>query len=348
MENNTQQNSSLVHALATTVNEEDGRYLNEHLGHVLSLRLTPALPQDMPASELSEVEILIPFVNTRIGREEIDAMPRLQLIATRSTGYDHIDTGYAAERGIAVANVPGYGETAVAEYTFALLLALSRKLRRILTRQNGTSIEELRGFDLHGKTLGVVGTGAIGLNVIRIANGFGMQVLAYDVRKKHFMAELLNFRYLPLPELLTDSDIITLHVPSLASTYHLLNRQNLPSLKPGALLINTARGTLVETEALVEALDNGILSGAGLDTLEGEEFLQAGDISAPDLQTDEQRKLLELYHSLQQRENVIITPHIAFASKEALKRILDTTIENVLAFLEGRSSNLVTPKAMVH
>jgi D-lactate dehydrogenase len=285
----------------------------------------------------------MPFIHQHIGYTEIERMPKLKLIATRSTGYDHIDLAAATQRGVAVANVPGYGETAVAEQTFALMLTLSRKMHLAYTRtqQGDYSIEGLRGFDLYGKTLGVVGAGAIGLHVIRIAKGFGMNVVAYDVNQNRLLAEVLGFRYVKLDELFAISDIITLHAPALPSTQHMINRETLSTMKRGALLINTARGSLIDTQALLWALDTGILAGAGLDAMEGEEFLQHEEELLNTPATEDKLKILVHNRLLQRRNNVVITPHIAFNTEEALRRILDTTIENVQAFLQGHPSNLV-------
>lgn len=335
-----------IKALATTVNEEEGRYLAARLEPALSLKPTAGSLNDIDVDYLTQVEILLPFIHPYIGHVEIDALPHLKLIATRSTGYDHIDLAYATERGIAVSNVPGYGETAVAEHTFALMLTLSRKIHLAYTRtqQGNYSLEGLRGFDLYGKTLGVVGAGAIGLHVVRIAKGFGMQVVVSDVRQNRLLAEVLGFRYASLEELLATSNIVTLHAPALPSTYHIINRETLSKMKRGSLLINTARGSLVDTGALAWALDTGLLGGAGLDALEGEEFLQHEEELLNTTGTEEKLKLLVHHGLLQRRNNVVITPHIAFNSEEALRRILDTTIENIQAYLQGQPRNLVNPQ----
>src|SRR6266700_1825937 len=218
-----------IKALATTINEEEGHYLTKALDQHLTLQVTSGSIDDVDPNDLAQIEILMPFIHPPLGRAQLDKMPQLKLIATRSTGYDHIDLAAAAERGIAVANVPGYGETAVAEQTFALILTLSRKMHLAYTRtqQGDYSLEGLRGFDLYGKTLGVVGAGAIGLHVIRIAKGFGMNVVTYDVRQNRLLSEVLGFRYVSLDELFASSDIVTLHAPALSSTHHMINRETL-------------------------------------------------------------------------------------------------------------------------
>jgi D-lactate dehydrogenase len=239
--------------------------------------------------------------------------------------------------------VPFYGENTVAEHTFALILALSRKVHEafVRVRQGNFSLDGLRGFDLKDKTIGVVGAGHIGLHVIRIARGFGMKVLAFDVQRNNFLAEVLGFAYADLETLLGQSDIITLHAPYNARTHHLINGDNISRIKSGAVLINTSRGGLVDTEALLKALDDGILAGAGLDVLEGEEAVLEesallGDSANPELL----RRAIQ-NHLILKKPNVVFTPHNAFNSQEALERILDTTAENITCFAAGTPKNVV-------
>lgn len=331
-------------AVATETEESEGRYLADVLVDVASVEATPkTLGEVLVGSSHEDVEVLMPFIHSAVGREEMEAMPSLHLIATRSTGYDHVDLEAAAEKNIAVANVPAYGENTVAEHTFALILALSRKVHHAWTRtQRGEyTMEGLRGFDLYGKTLGVIGAGAIGLHVVRIAKGFGMEVLAFDVNRNQLLADVLDFTYTDLDELLQSSDIVTLHAPAIPATHHLINKDTLSKMKQGALLINTARGALVDTAALAEALDCGHLGGAGLDVFEGEEFMQHEDELLYQPGAEDKLKLLVRAHTLQRRPDVVITPHIGFNSEEALRRILDTTAGNVRAFLDGEPHNLI-------
>ncbi|MBI4495020.1 MAG: hydroxyacid dehydrogenase [Chloroflexi bacterium] len=283
------------------------------------------------------------FIYSRLSADLLAQLPDLRCIATRSTGYDHIDLETCRRRGIVVSNVPTYGENTVAEHTFGLILSLSRKIHQayVRTSRGDFSLQGLRGFDLKGRTLGVVGAGNIGLHVVRIGRGFGMEVLAHDAHPHHLLAEVLGFRYVPLEEVLRQADIVTLHVPYRPNTHHLIDRARLAQMKRGSLLINTARGGLVDTEALLWALDEGILAGAGLDVLEGEELiaeerqLLAHGVAAEQLQAAVRG------HLLLRRENVVVTPHIAFNSEEALQRILDTTVHNVHAFLAGEPANVV-------
>ena len=283
------------------------------------------------------------FIYSRLTRALIGRLRGVRLIATRSTGFDHIDLAACRARKIAVANVPAYGENTVAEHTFALILALSRNVHKAYVRtvKGDFSLTGLQGFDLKGKTLGVVGAGRIGLHVVKMAKGFGMEVLAYDVQKNSFLSEVLDFRYVPLKELLHRSDIVSLHVPYSPATHHVMNRETFRLMKRGALLINTARGGLMDTHALVEALDRGIVGGAGLDVLEGEELVKE-ERQLLEKDFPKERLITALKNNiLLHRENVVITPHIAFDSREALQRILETTVSNIAGFLSGSPANLV-------
>lgn len=279
------------------------------------------------------LEVLSTHSDSKITAEVINSLANLKLIATRTTGFDHIDLKVAEEGGITVCNVPAYGENTVAEYAFALLLNLSRKVMigSIRIKENKFDTNGLQGFDLDGKTIGVVGTGRIGQHAIKIANGFAMNVLGFDAYPKEELQQQLNFKYVPLEELLSSSDVITLHVPYLPSTHHLINGDNIQTIKKGCLLINTARGAVVETGAILQGIEEGILGGAGIDVFEEEPQLKSGqkNISETPL-----AKLLE-------KENVIITPHNAFNSIEAQTRILDTTIENIQKFQDGNAQNLI-------
>ncbi len=291
-----------------------------------------------------DAEVLCTFIESKIGEEELKRFPALKLIATRSTGFDHIDLTATKARGIAVANVPFYGENTVAEFTFALLLALSRRVIDADERVRAGTFSPvgLRGFDLAGKTIGVVGCGHIGAHVIRMANGFGMKVIGFDVVRNDELARTLNFTYAALPELLSASDIITLHVPYNAHTHHLINRENISTFKKGSYLINTSRGAVVETDALVEGLKNGIVAGAALDVLEEEGELndEAALLTAPHPNAEAIKVALE-NHYLINHPRVIVTPHLAFNTTEAVERILNTTIENIKSFASGSPTNTV-------
>ena len=302
---------------------------------------------DLILDKIKNTTILSTFISSRIDKKVIDSLPNLKFITTRSTGFDHIDTEYAKSKGIVVSNVPTYGENTVAEHTFALILSIARNLKKGHSRvsKGDFSIKGLMGFDLKGKTIGVVGTGHIGLRIIKMAVGFSMKVLAFDPQQNNFLAEVLGFKYVDFDTLLSESDIITLHAPYSKKTHHMINEDNIGSIKKGAILINTARGALVDTIALTRALDNKILAGAGLDVLEGEDVIleekQLLMRRKKDLYNPEKLQLMLRNGFLLQRENVIFTPHTAFYSKEALQRILDTTVLNVKSFVGGNPINRV-------
>lgn len=300
-------------------------------------------PLELPKE--SDAEVLSIFVNSRITKEVLTRFPRLRCVATRSTGFDHIDRSACAERGISIVSVPGYGESTVAEFTFGLILNLTRKLYMSIEQVKKTSVfavQGLRGTDLNGKTLGIIGTGRIGKRVARIARGFSMKVVAYDPHPDEAFAKEFDIQYLQLAGVLQRSDIITLHAPLTKDTQHLIHRHNIGLIKPGAFLINTARGGLVETAALVEALQKGILAGAGLDVLEEEgEIKDELSFLANGHPNEEQLKTLIYDHILMEMPNVLITPHNAFNTNEALGEILAVTIGNIKAFASGTPVNVV-------
>jgi D-lactate dehydrogenase len=321
------------------------RYLKRALApHRVTVQVIPEPLTDETLRFATGAEILSVFIYSTLTASLLRRLPRLRFIATRSTGFDHIDLTFCRRRYIGVSNVPSYGENTVAEHTFALILALSRNIHKayVKTIKGDFSLEGLQGFDLKGKTLGVVGAGHIGLHVIKMARGFGMDVLVADVKKNVFLSEVLDFRYVPLETLLRHADIVSLHVPYMPSTHHLMNRQTFRMMKRGALFINTARGGLVDTDGLVWALDEGIVGGAGLDVLEGEELVkEERQLLSKDFPKEKLATALR-NHILLHRENVVITPHIAFDSREALQRILETTVHNIASFLAGVPINVVS------
>ncbi len=292
----------------------------------------------------STTDVLGVFVGSKVDKTVFDRLPKLKLIVTMSTGFDHIDLDEAKKRKVPVCNVPTYGENTVAEHAMALLLALSRKLFPSVKRvkEGSFNYDGLRGFDLKGKTVGVIGTGNIGKHVIKMLSGFDMKIVAYDAFPNKALETTLGFMYVPFEKLLASSDVITLHVPLFKETTHLINKKNIKKIKQGAYLINTARGGLIDTEALLWAIETGHLAGAGLDVLEEEEDLQHPDHLIRAHHTSEQIKTVLMDNRLIDHPNVIITPHNAFNSLEALERIMDTTIENVKAFAAGKVQNDVT------
>lgn len=288
--------------------------------------------------------ILSNFIYSPVTAAELAKMPNLKLIATRSTGFDHIDVAAARQRGVSVANVPDYGNHTVAEHTFALLLALSRRLPESLerTRRAQFSPEGLRGWDLAGKTIGLIGVGGIGRHVAKIARGFDMHVLAYQRHPDEQLAEELEFNYVALDELYAQSDIVSLHAPENASTHHLVDAKALSKMKDGVVILNTSRGGLIDTRDLLKALESGKVRAASLDVLEEEGLIkEERQLLSRDYDKAHLQSALE-GHLLLSHPNVIVTPHSAFNSQEALERILQTTLENIEAFSAGNPCNVVS------
>jgi D-lactate dehydrogenase len=291
------------------------------------------------------IEALAVFVDSVVSKEELEKLPHLKLIATKSTGFDHIDLELAKKGNITVCNVPAYGEHTVAEFAFALLLTLTRNILEAndkVVKDGSFSPEGLLGSDLFGKTIGIVGTGKIGRNVIRIAKCFGMNVLAYDLYPDEEFAKEIGFKYVNMDELCGVSDIVSLHLPEDKTTHHIIDKDRIAKMKKGVILINTARGSIVDTEALVWGLENKIISAAGIDVLaeEGNINDEMHLLSKPHPNYDEMKTLL-LNHYLIDHPKVIITPHTAFNTKEAIERILDTTFENIMMFMKGSPQNVI-------
>lgn len=296
------------------------------------------------AKDYSEAQVISPFIYSELSGDVLRHLSHLKLIATRSTGFEHIDLDYCRGNGITVCNVPVYGDNTVAEHVFALLLAISHNLVEAVdrTRRGDFSLKGLQGFDLLGRTLGVIGTGNIGQCVIEIARGFRMNVVAYDLRPNTESASRLGFRYVPMDELLAASDIITVHVPSSAKTRNLLSREEFARMKDGVVLINTSRGDVVDIKALASAIGGGKVAAAGLDVLPEEAGIRE---EAELLHSIYQRKYdletLLVNHILLRLRNVMITPHSAFYTREAVQRILSTTVDNVVSFVRGEPRNVV-------
>lgn len=273
------------------------------------------------------------FVNDQLSRPVLTKLTEsgTRLLALRCAGFNNIDLVAAEELGMTIVRVPAYSPYAVAEHTIALMLALNRKIYRAYSRvrEGNFALEGLLGFDLHGRTVGIVGTGKIGAVTAKILNGFGCRLLAYDPLANPEVLTL-GAQYVALPELLRNADIVTLHCPLLPETHHLINAETLQQLKPGAMLINTSRGALIDTNAVIRALKAGIIGALGLDVYEEEADMFFEDLSNHMLQDDVFARLLTF-------PNVIITGHQAFFTREALTAIAETTLANISDFAQGRT-----------
>ncbi len=291
-----------------------------------------------------DFEIISPFVYSQLSREVLDKLPNLKYIATRSTGFDHIDVKYCQEKGVLVSNVPDYGARTVAEHTFGLILTLAKKIYQSINQAKNFDFnhENIRGIDLSGKTLGIVGLGKIGFEVLKIARGFEMSILVFTRTQKKELQEKYQFEYVNLPTLLSNSDIVTIHVPYTKETHHLINKSNINYFKKGSYLINTSRGGVIETEAIIFGLENNILAGVGLDVLEEEkDLVEEVEILTNFYKKEIDYKTIVLNHILINHPKVVITPHNAFNTVEALQRIIQTTTQNITSFLNGHPQNLV-------
>ncbi len=271
------------------------------------------------------------FVNDRLDAEVLEGLHErgVRLIALRSAGFNHVDLDRAEALGLTVVRVPEYSPYAVAEHTVALAMMLNRHLHRAWNRvrEMNFSLEGLVGFDFHGRTVGLVGTGKIGAACASIFLGFGCRVLAYDL-KEDAALRAKGVQYVPLDTLYAESDVISLHVPLTPQTRHIINERALGTMKRGVMLLNTGRGALIDTKALVTGLKSGQVGAAGLDVYEEEEGIFFHDLSDQVLQDDVLARLLTF-------PNVVITAHQAFLTREALHNIAETTLENVRAFAAG-------------
>ena len=278
------------------------------------------------------------FVHDRLDRAVLERLADggTQLVALRSAGFNNVDLDAASELRITVTHVPAYSPYAIAEHTVGLILTLNRGIHRAFARvrDRNFALGGLLGFDLHGRTVGIVGTGAIGSSLARILAGFGCKLLAYDVKENPECVRL-GVRYVHLNELLAASDIISLHCPLTPETYHLIDAEALARVKPGVMLINTSRGALIDTQAVIDALKDGRVGFLGLDVYEEEDGLFSEDLSNEIVQDDVFMRLLTF-------PNVIVTAHQAYFTSDALRNIAEETLENISAFERGeRSGNEV-------
>ena len=259
-------------------------------------------------------------------------------IAIRAVGYDNVDISKAHDLGISVANVPEYSPYAIAEHAVSLILSLNRKtiLAHTQVQAHNFSVGSLIGFDLHMKTVGIIGTGRTGSVAAKILNGFGCNLLGCDIKENEELVKSYGLKYVSIKDLCKASDIITLHIPLNTATKHLINKELFDTMKPGVMLINTARGAIIKTEDAIAALDNGTIGSLGLDVYEKEKGIFFYDLSKQKMED-------EVLINLMDRANVMVTPHQAFATKEALGNISDATFYNVDCWTGGkRSPNEIT------
>lgn len=305
--------------------------LNTKYGHELEYFELPLGPQTVGlAAGFPAVSV---FVNDQVDREVLRRLVNggTKLVATRSTGFNHIDLEASQEFGVKIARVTDYSPHSVAEFAVGLLLAVNRRIHRAYnrTREGNFELDGLMGMDLAGRTVGVIGTGKIGRIFARIMVGFGCKVLGSDV---HHAPEFegIGGQYVELERLQSEADVISLHCPLTPETHYIINQRSLDRMKRGALLVNTSRGGLVDTEAAIEAVKSGQLAGLAIDVYEQEEGLFFRDLSSSIIPDDVIQRLMAF-------PNVIVTGHQAFFTREAINTILETTLANVSDFAAGRS-----------
>ena len=304
---------------------------NTAYGHDFTFLEARLNPGTVSLAGEAEAEAVCVFINDEVNRKALEKLAKLgiRLVALRCAGFNNVDLAAAKELGITVVRVPAYSPYAVAEHAVGLILMLNRRLYRAhnRVRDDNFALNGLLGFDLHGKTVGIVGTGKIGQCFAQIMKGFGCRLLAYDVHPSPVCLDL-GVSYVDLPDLFAQSDVISLHCPLLPATHHMINDETIQQMKPGVMLINTSRGALMDTKAVIEGIKSGQIGYLGTDVYEEEEELFFEDLSDTIIQDD-------TFQLLQSFSNVVITAHQAFFTQEALSNIADTTLSNISTFAAG-------------
>jgi D-lactate dehydrogenase len=300
--------------------------------HFVFKFLKPRLNHDTVALA-SGFKVICAFVNDKIDAELVEKLNRIgvELIALRCAGYNNVDIEACETHGISVARVPAYSPYAVAEHTIALIMALNRHIHKANNRirEGNFSLDGLVGFDMYGKTVGLIGTGKIGKCLINILLGFGCKILAYDKLPDRTIAQMKSVQYVELGKLFRNSDIISLHVPLTPETNYMINKDSIAKMKHGVMLINTSRGGLVNTKDLIENLKTGQIGSAGLDVYEEESEYFFEDYSHAIIADDILARLTTF-------NNVMVTSHMAFLTKEALVNIVETTLDNIREYENGK------------
>lgn len=304
--------------------------INSHYGH--EIHFLEVHLNEKTASLASGYQAVCAFVNDTLNATVLKQLADIGIgiVALRCAGFNNVDLKTANELNIKVVRVPAYSPAAVAEHAVGLMMSLNRKFHRAYNRirESNFSLNGLVGFDMKGKTVGIIGTGKIGLALAPILKGFGCNILAYDVNENNTMKEL-GGRYVSLEVLFAESDIISLHCPLVPETYHMINKTTLAKMKPGSMIINTSRGGLIDTSALIEALKNRTLGSVGLDVYEEEDNLFFEDLSNTIINDDIFMRLLTF-------PNVLITGHQAFLTENALRNIADTTLNNIATLEQSK------------
>ena len=291
--------------------------------------------------QYKETDIICVFIFSDLTKNVLSKFKNLRVIATRSTGFNHIDIDYCSYKNIAVLNVEKYGEKSVAEYSIGLIITLLRKIlpASLDMKKHKLKMSEYEGQNLNNMTIGIIGCGSIGSSVAKIARFFGMNILIYSINKNKEIEEFCNF--VSFDKLLNESDIITLHTPYTEENYHMIGENEFKKMKDNVIIINTARGELIDIKSLYENLKNGKVKAAGLDVLECE-LLNTDEVT--DFISKSNSFCMEtalIAQKLFEMENVIITPHIAYNTKESIKYLLEMSFNNIKDYVKGMNSNRV-------
>ncbi|MBQ3102133.1 hydroxyacid dehydrogenase [bacterium] len=293
----------------------------------------------IPNNEIKDAEAISIFVSGRIDAQSLKKFPNLKYIFTRSVGFDHIGIDYCNSKNIKIYNAKHYGDNTIAEYTFAILLSVIRNIPSAMSDVKAGKVKQTkyRGLELHGKTLGIIGLGSVGRQVAKIAQGFSMNVICYDIEVNP------SYKFVSLDELFEKSDIITLHTPYSAETENIINASAFSKMKKGVVLVNTARGELVDVDSLIENLNNEKVLYVASDVLECENILHGNYKKDFCLSCVDKHCLQKFFlnNKLMNKSNVLVTPHIAYNTHEAVKRILEITLKNIENAKRGILDNVV-------
>ncbi len=319
------------------------QYLSEHpapngVSYVICEKSLNDMDDDELGKYYDTTDIISTFVYSRLTSELLSKFKNLKMVSTRSTGYNNVDLDYCRAHNIKVANVVGYGEITVAEFAVGLLLNLTRNIEFSHKKLNRgiVNVDQDIGIDLHGKTVGVIGTGSIGRHFARLVHAFGCKVLAYDLYPNQALADEGTCEYTDVETIYKNADIISIHCPATKENYHMINKDTIAKMKDGVYIINTARGDLIDTVALYNALVSKKVKGAGLDVLEYEDIILKNTVESAPEQSKEYILYSLINQKLLQLNNVIVTPHIAFNSIDANYRILNTSMQNMMDFIDGK------------
>lgn len=318
------------------IKEYEKTFFNERLKNkyeIIYRENSPVLETELIEKE-EKAEIISVFTVTCLSAEIIKRYKKLKLILTRSVGYSHIDINYCKKHGIIVANTPHYGDYTVAEYSFGLLLNLVRRICYGANElKNGDMYPGTFGMELYNKTTGIIGTGAIGSKSVKIAKGFSMKVLCYDIKANEELIKKYGVEYVTLENLCQKSDVILIQIPLTDKTYHLIDREKFTLMSKNTVIVNTARGEIIDTEALYEFLSEKKIRGAALDVLEFEDMISK---KAPGANIDIRKLRISLINNkLMNLKNVTVTPHIAYDTREATERICEMTVKNLIEYADG-------------